>query len=82
MLESAFLLPSQNLNTLDDCFLGFGAQHGIVVVADGVRDDGEGESRHAGGAGHGFGGGGEAVGHDGGGGNAGFVGGDGVMQTA
>lgn len=72
----------QDLNTLRDGLPGLGAQDGIVVVADGVGDDGEGKGGHAGGAGHGFGGGGEAVGHDGGGGEAGFAGGNGVMQTA
>ena len=72
----------QNGDALGDGLSGFGAQNGIVVVADGVGDDGEGEGGHAGGAGHGFGGGGEAVGHDGGGDEAGFPGGDGVMQTA
>ena len=52
----------QYLDALGDGLSGFGAQNGIVVVADGVGDDGEGEGGHAGGAGHGFGGGGEAVG--------------------
>ena len=75
-------MPRQNPDALCDRLSGLGSQNGIVVVADGVWDDGEGEGGHAGGAGHGFGGGGEAVGHDGGGGDAGFAGGDGVMQTA
>ena len=75
-------MVSQYLDALGDRLLGFDPQHGILVVADGVGDDREGEGGHAGGAGHGVGGGGEAVGHDGGGGDAGFVGGDGVMQTA
>ena len=72
----------QNLYALGDGLHGFGAQNSVVVVADGVGDDGEREGGHAGGAGHRFGGGDEAVGHDGGGGDTGFVGGDGVMQTA
>lgn len=75
-------MPRQNPDALSDSLPCFGAQNSVVIVADRVGDDREGEVRHTGGAGHGFGGGGEAVGHDGGGGDAGFVGGDGVMQTA
>ena len=72
----------QNLYALRNGLLGLVSQNAVVIIADRVRDNGEREVRHTGGAGHGFGGGGEAVGHDGGGGDAGFVGGDGVMQTA
>ena len=72
----------QNLDALRNRLLGLGVQNAIVIIADWVGDDREGEGGQAGGAGHGFGGGGKAVGHDGGGGDAGFVGGDGVMQTA
>ena len=64
------LTSRQNPHALRNRLPGLGAQHGVVVVADGVGDDREGG--HAGSVGHGFGGGGEA----------GFVGGDGVMQTA
>ena len=72
----------QNLYALRNGLLGLVSQNAIVIIADRVGDDREGEGGQAGGTGHGFGGGGEAVGHDGGGGDAGFVGGDGVMQTA
>ena len=76
------LTSRQNRYALRNRLPGLGAQNGIVVVADGVRNDRVKKAGYAGGAGHGVGGGGEAVGHDGGGGEAGFVGGDGVMQTA
>ena len=77
------ILPiRQDPHALGDSLSGLGVQNGVVVVADGMGDDGEGKGGQAGGAGHGPGGVGEAVGHDGGGGDAGFVGGDGVMQTA
>ena len=76
------LTPRQNLHALLHRFLGLDSQNGVVVVADGVGDDGEGKVGQASGAGHRVCGVGEAVGHDGGGGDTGFVGGDGVMQTA
>lgn len=76
------LTSRQDPDALVHGLSGLGFEHRVVIVADGVGDDGEGKARHAGGAGHGFGGVDEAVGHDGGGGDAGFVSGNGVMQTA